>query len=81
MAAYWGQRVEKLERGTTKWQKETSGVMSMFIILVVMIVSEMYKYVKTSQIDTLIMFSLLCGNYTWIKLSQKKERLSSGEIH
>lgn len=55
--------------------------MYMFIILIMMIVSEMCKYVKSSQIYALIMYSLLCGNYTLIKLSQKKEHLSSGDMH
>ena len=60
------------------------GEVCVFIILIVMTVSEMYKYGQTIQVYTLIIWGLLSGNYTLIKLSpikRKKEPLSSRDRH
>lgn len=59
-----------MRAGTTKWQKDSVGGRHVFIILIVMIASEMQKYVKSSQAHTLVIPSLLGGNYILIKRSE-----------
>ena len=49
------------------------GVMYILIILTMMTVSEVYTYAQTTQIHTLIIYSLLSDDYTLIELSQKHE--------
>lgn len=56
--------------GTTKWQKDCVGVRHVFIILIVIIASEMQKYVRSSQTHTLVISCSLGGNYILIKRSE-----------
>ena len=56
--------------GTTKWQKDCVGLRHVFIIIIVLIASEMQKYVKNSQTHTLVISSFLGGNYILIKWSE-----------
>lgn len=56
------------ERGVTNQQKETSGVMDMFVILI----SWAYPYVKIDQIGCLNICTLLYVHYTSIKLKNKR---------
>lgn len=55
-----------------KVAEEIFGVMHTFIVLTVTTASDMHKYVKSSQMYTLIIYGSLCGDYTLVKLSKKK---------
>lgn len=53
--------------GRVGGHKEALGVMGVFIILIV-VMTDVYTYVRTYQLGTLNMCSLLHSNYTSVKL-------------
>lgn len=61
-----------LERSIVKGHKEAFESDGISIIWIVMSVSWMYTYVKLVKLYTLNMLSLLCVNYTSIKVVKTK---------
>lgn len=57
---------------TTKRLKEVLGVMDLLIIIVRVLISWVYTYVKTYQLMYLHMCSLLCVHNTSVKILHKK---------
>lgn len=62
----WGRGKDELQRGT----KELLEVMEMFIILIVVMISQVYTYVKTDQTVHFNMCKLVYFSYTSIRLKK-----------
>lgn len=63
----------------TRAHEKTSGVIDTFIILIAVMVSGVYTYIKTHQMIHLSMHSLFYINYTLMKLLKEREKVQDSE--